>query len=186
MTACKRMVSGTISLPSRGAFHLSLTVLVHYRSVGIFSLTGWAPRIHSRFHVTRVTQVLNKPPCLSSTGLSPTMVRLSRALRLDIRVYVISPTTPSPVGESLGYSRFVRHYSGNRVFFLFLRVLRCFSSPGSLHIAYVFSYGYQRFALVGSPIRKSTDQSLLPAHRGLSQVATSFIGSTAKASTIRP
>ncbi len=26
------MVSGTISLPSRGAFHLSLTVLVHYRS----------------------------------------------------------------------------------------------------------------------------------------------------------
>ena len=30
-TACKRMVSGTISLPFRGAFHLSLTVLVHYR-----------------------------------------------------------------------------------------------------------------------------------------------------------
>ena len=26
------MVSGTISLPSRGAFHLSLTVLLHYRS----------------------------------------------------------------------------------------------------------------------------------------------------------
>ncbi len=31
-TACKRQVSGTISLPFRGAFHLSLTVLVHYRS----------------------------------------------------------------------------------------------------------------------------------------------------------
>jgi hypothetical protein len=31
-TACKRMVSGSISLPFRGAFHLSLTVLVHYRS----------------------------------------------------------------------------------------------------------------------------------------------------------
>ncbi len=27
-----RAVSGAISLPSRGAFHLSLTVLVHYRS----------------------------------------------------------------------------------------------------------------------------------------------------------
>jgi len=26
------MVSGTISLPVWGAFHLSLTVLVHYRS----------------------------------------------------------------------------------------------------------------------------------------------------------
>ena len=31
-TACRQTVSGTISLPSRGAFHLSLTVLVHYRS----------------------------------------------------------------------------------------------------------------------------------------------------------
>ena len=29
---CKRTVSGSISLPSRGSFHLSLTVLVHYRS----------------------------------------------------------------------------------------------------------------------------------------------------------
>src|SRR5512133_1186014 len=33
-TACKHTVSGTISLPFRGAFHLSLTVLVHYRSPG--------------------------------------------------------------------------------------------------------------------------------------------------------
>jgi hypothetical protein len=33
-TACRHTVSGTLSLPSRGAFHLSLTVLVHYRSPG--------------------------------------------------------------------------------------------------------------------------------------------------------
>jgi hypothetical protein len=32
LTDCKPTVSGTISLPSRGTFHLSLTVLVHYRS----------------------------------------------------------------------------------------------------------------------------------------------------------
>ena len=31
-TDCRRPVSGTISLPSRGTFHLSLTVLVRYRS----------------------------------------------------------------------------------------------------------------------------------------------------------
>ena len=31
-TACKHTVSGSISLPARGSFHLSLTVLVHYRS----------------------------------------------------------------------------------------------------------------------------------------------------------
>src|SRR6478672_385994 len=33
-TACRHTVSGTISLPSRGTFHLSLTVLVRYRSSG--------------------------------------------------------------------------------------------------------------------------------------------------------
>ena len=33
---------------------------------------------------------------------------------------------------SLGYSHFVRHYSGNHFCFLFLWLLRCFSSPGSL------------------------------------------------------
>ena len=39
---------------------------------------------------------------------------------------------------------FARRYLGNRCFFLFLRVLRCFSSPRFLLITYVFSYGYLR------------------------------------------
>src|SRR5947209_11701637 len=34
LTDCKHTVSGTLSLPSRGTFHLSLTVLVRYRSPG--------------------------------------------------------------------------------------------------------------------------------------------------------
>lgn len=34
LTSCKRTVSGSFSLRSRGAFHLSLTVLLHYRSPG--------------------------------------------------------------------------------------------------------------------------------------------------------
>src|SRR5690606_38223014 len=34
LTTCRHTVSGSISLPFRGAFHLSLTVLVHYRSLG--------------------------------------------------------------------------------------------------------------------------------------------------------
>ena len=34
LTDCRQTVSGTISLPSRGTFHLSLTVLVRYRSQG--------------------------------------------------------------------------------------------------------------------------------------------------------
>ena len=55
-TACKPMVSCSISLPSRGSFHLSLTVLVHYRWPRVFSLGGWSPQIPTRFHVSRGTQ----------------------------------------------------------------------------------------------------------------------------------
>lgn len=41
----------------------------------------------------------------------------------------------------LASSGFARHYSRNHGCFLFLRVLRCFTSPRSLHTAYVFSSG---------------------------------------------
>src|SRR5699024_12224028 len=36
-TVCRHTGSGSISLPSRGAFHLSLTLLVHYRALGSVS-----------------------------------------------------------------------------------------------------------------------------------------------------
>ena len=32
LTVCMQTVSGSISLPTKGSFRLSLTVLVHYRS----------------------------------------------------------------------------------------------------------------------------------------------------------
>ena len=51
VTACRHAVSGTLSLPSRGAFHLSLTVLVHYRSMGVFSLGEWSPQLPTGLHV---------------------------------------------------------------------------------------------------------------------------------------
>ena len=42
LTTCRHTVSGSISLPFRGAFHLSLTVLVRYRSPRVFSLGRWS------------------------------------------------------------------------------------------------------------------------------------------------
>jgi hypothetical protein len=42
-TACKHAVSGSFNSPHRGPFHLSLTVLVHYRSPKVFSLGKWTP-----------------------------------------------------------------------------------------------------------------------------------------------
>ncbi len=54
-TACRHTVSCSISLPFRGSFHLSLAVLVRYRSPGVFSLRRWSSRIHTGFLVSRVT-----------------------------------------------------------------------------------------------------------------------------------
>src|ERR1700712_1134646 len=52
-TPCTHTISGSISLPFRGSFRLSLTVLVHYRSYSIFSLGRWSSQIQSGFHVSR-------------------------------------------------------------------------------------------------------------------------------------
>lgn len=51
-TARGRTVSGTVSLPSRGAFHLSFTVLYAIGHWVVFRVGGWSPRIPTRFHVS--------------------------------------------------------------------------------------------------------------------------------------
>lgn len=51
-TVCGRTVSGTVSLPSRGAFHLSFTVLYAIGHWVVFRVGGWSPRIPTRFHVS--------------------------------------------------------------------------------------------------------------------------------------
>ena len=57
LTACRHTVSGTVSLPSRGTFHHSLTVLSAIGHQGVFRLTGWSRQIHSRFHEPAATRV---------------------------------------------------------------------------------------------------------------------------------
>ena len=41
--------------PKRGTFHLSLTVLVRYRSPRVLSLGPWSGQIHTGFHVPGAT-----------------------------------------------------------------------------------------------------------------------------------
>src|SRR5438270_1422842 len=79
LTAGAYVVSGSLSSPSRGAFHLSLTVLVHYRSLLVFSLGEWSPQLPTRLHVSRGTQDPSPQQRHSSTGLSPAPVALSNA-----------------------------------------------------------------------------------------------------------
>ena len=54
-TACRHRVSGSLSLPSRGPFHLSFTVLYSIGHWVVFSLRGWSPFLPTRFHVSRST-----------------------------------------------------------------------------------------------------------------------------------
>ena len=74
--------------------------------------------------------------------------------------------------HGLGFSRFARHYSGNHYYFLFLRLLRCFSSAGWLSLRSDTSSMYQVV-----PFGNLRIYSLCAAPRSLSQLTTSFIAS---------
>ena len=61
------------------------------------------------------------------------------------------PTTPMDKSTGLAYSLFARHYSGNRILFLFLRILRCFTSPRVASLDYEFTQGYPGITQDGLP-----------------------------------
>ena len=100
---------------------------------GVFSLAGWSRLFHAGFLVSRVTQDTSLNSLLARTGLSPSAAELSSSLPLRILpiVPVLQPRARLDA-PGLGCYRFARHYSGNHFCFLFLRLLRCFSSAGSL------------------------------------------------------
>ena len=73
------------TFPSRYWFAIGLT--------GVFSLAGWSRRIRAGFLVSRVTQDTTKLSFASDTGLSPSMVFLSRMFssRLGCYTAVLQP-----------------------------------------------------------------------------------------------
>ena len=138
-TACKRTVSGSISLPCSGCFppfpHGTGSLSVFRECLALrdgprrFGQDSTCPallRCHLRFiAVTR-------------TGLSPSTAALSKTFWfLDKSLLVVLQPRHVRKRIGLGSAPFARHYSGYRLFFLFLRVLRCFSSPGSPQLTLV-------------------------------------------------
>src|SRR6185437_1052856 len=98
----------------------------------------------------------------SSTRLSRPMAPLSRGVRLTtglvtLLLPALQPPSHPKVKRVWASSDFARHYFRNRGCFLFLQVLRWFTSLGLLTPAYVFSRVFLRFAQVGFPIRRSPD-----------------------------
>ena len=99
--------------------------------------------------------------------------------------HILRSITPDCTQSGLGSFPFARRYSGNRVFFLFLRLLRCFSSPGSLCMTMYSSCSDWSYSRQVSPFRhmRIIGYLLLPAaFRSLSRLSSAL---SAKASTLR-
>ena len=99
--------------------------------------------------------------------------------------HLLQSITPDCTQSGLGSFHFARRYFGNRCFFLFLRLLRCFSSPGSLCMAMYLPYSDRSFSCRVSPFRylRFNGYLLLPAaFRSLSRLSSAL---SAKASTLR-
>ena len=123
-------------------------------------------------------------PRLSCTGLSPSLAGFPKTIPLLLEV-TCAVRTPACTHAGLGSSHFARRYFGNRCFFLFLRLLRCFSSPGSP--PYVMNWRMDDGGLLRrvSPFRnlRINGYLLLPeAFRSLSRLSSAL---SAKASTLR-
>ena len=111
--------------------------------------------------------------------------RPSQAVRLPLGT-LMAVHTPGCTHPGLGCSAFARRYLRNRVFFLFLRVLRCFSSPGSLPCVMDWRMDGRGMLCRVSPFRdlRIDGYLLLPeAYRSLSRLSSAL---SAKASALCP
>ena len=121
---------------------------------------------------------------LSLTGLSPSLAGFPKTILLDSSInYAVR--TPACTHAGLGSSAFARRYLRNRCFFLFLRLLRCFSSPGSPPYVMDWRMDDTSSSYRVSPFRhlRIKDYLHLPAaFRSLSRLSSAL---SAKASTLR-
>ena len=118
------------TFPSRYWFTIGLT--------GVFSLTGWSRRIRAEFLVFRVTQDTAMLQLASHTGLSPSAVLLSRRF-CSLHAYNVAVLLPRSCVATVTVWALPSSLATTKdidLFFLFLQVLRCFSS---LRLPLIFS-----------------------------------------------
>ena len=117
--------------------------------------------------------------------LAPSRFRLRGCHPLCLTFPGNSTIHPDAISQSLpqvhyrlglGSSDFARHYSRNHCCFLFLRVLRCFSSPGSPCIPIYSVCNNTMLLVLSSLIRISADLKIFAPPRSFSQLVTSFFG----------
>ena len=117
------------TFPSRYWFTIGLSE--------VFSLTGWSRPILTGFLVPRDTQDTARPiNSIRIRDFHPLRCNVPGASASIYRCHGAVLQPPNCLNNpGLGCSPFARHYLGNHFCFLFLRVLRCFSSPGLPTIA---------------------------------------------------
>ena len=107
MSARKHMVSGSLSLPSRGAFHLSLTVLYSIGHMVVFSLRRWSSVLPSGFLVSRRTlDSCSSCSVFSRTGLLPCFTVLSNTVLLTRTITLCKSLPDSYFYKPFGLVRF--------------------------------------------------------------------------------
>ena len=147
--------------------------------------------IRAGFHVSRSTWDTSRS--LQDVAYEAITVcgRTFQSVLLSIQVPYRGPATPPnrtcALLQGLGCSRFARHYSGNHYCFLFLRLLRCFTSPGvALKPYFIQTPVWQYYSPWVSPFGNLRIKACLPlpgAYRSLPRPSSP---ADAKASTMRP
>ena len=132
-TACRRAVSGTISLRCSRCFspfpHGTGTLSVSRECLALADGAAGFRQDSSGPALLRIPPRVSK---FSHTGLSPSSVELSRSgpLTCQHHLMVLQPRNCRN-SSGLGSAAFAHHYSRYHCCFLFLPLLRCFSSGGS-------------------------------------------------------
>ena len=90
----------------------------------------WSARIHTRFHVSGATLDTHRYLLDFNYGPLTLYDRPFQIVRLSNKSPCLSPNPVRINPNGLGCSPFARHYLGNRIRFLFLCLLRCFTSAG--------------------------------------------------------
>ena len=101
LTSCRHTVSGSLSLRSRGSFHLSLTVLVRYRSLpGYLALADGPACFRQDSSCLAVLRIPLGFTRISVTGLAPSSVTLSIVFSYprSCRVAVLQPRSKDRFG----------------------------------------------------------------------------------------
>ena len=159
--------------------YYALSVTEEYLALG-----GGPPSFPQGFSCLVVLRILPAALWTSITGLSPSPAGFPKTVLLSSGS-LVAVLTPPCTHDGLGSFHFARRYYGNRCFFLFLRLLRCFSSPGSLRTVMDWLYGDRSLSCRVSPFRYRRVSGYLllsGAFRSLSRLSSAL---SAKASTLR-